>query len=146
MINILSTPPLPSLNQALTINNFLRFGKTGNNDLQLVLLCCCKVSWIVMLHILPPMNQTCLVTNQVVAGCKTLLQKVERNSTFSKKISTCCAFYRLKANLFCGKWWESSVRLDSCVILHNQKSVFTQLATTWFVGRQVRMLMAKCAT
>ena len=49
------------------------------------------------------MNQTCLATNQVVAGYKTLLQKVERNSTFGNKICTCCAFYGLKANLFRGK-------------------------------------------
>ena len=30
---------------------------------------------------LPPTNQTCLTTNQVVAGFKKLLQKLESNST-----------------------------------------------------------------
>ena len=30
-------------------------------------------------------GQTCLATNQVVAGCEKLLQKVESNSTFATK-------------------------------------------------------------
>ena len=75
--------------------------------------------------------QICLATNQVFAGCEKLLQKVESSSTFCDKICTCCAFYRPKANLFCTKWHESSVWRDSCVILSNQKSVFTQLAATF---------------
>ena len=41
-------------------------------------------------------HQTCLVTNQVVAGCEKLLLKVESSSTFYNKICTCCAFYRPK--------------------------------------------------
>ena len=32
-----------------------------------------------MLRVLPPTNQTCLVTNQVVSGCENLLQKVWLN-------------------------------------------------------------------
>ena len=42
-----------------------------------------------------------LATNQIVAGCENLLQKVESSSTFC--ISLRCAFYRPKANLFCSK-------------------------------------------
>ena len=33
------------------------------------------------------MNQTCLATNQIVAGCGTLLQKVESNSTCLTKMT-----------------------------------------------------------
>ena len=46
-------------------------------------------------------------------------------------------FYRPKADLFCNKWCNSHVWLDSHVILSNQKSIFTQLATTWFAAKQV---------
>ena len=35
-------------------------------------------------------HQTCLVTNQVIAGCEKLLLKVESSSTFYNKICTCC--------------------------------------------------------
>ena len=47
--------------------------------------------------------QTCLATNQVVAGCEKFLQKVESSSTFCNKMFTRCAFYPPKANLFCNK-------------------------------------------
>ena len=47
-----------------------------------------------MLRVLPPTNQTCLATNQVVAGCEKLLQNIESGSTFLNKICTCRAFYR----------------------------------------------------
>ena len=39
-------------------------------------------------------------SDQVVAGCKTFLKKVETSSTSCNTICTCCAFYRPKANLF----------------------------------------------
>ena len=32
-----------------------------------------------MMRVLPPTNQSCLVTNQVVSGCEKLLQKVWLN-------------------------------------------------------------------
>ena len=65
---------------------------------------------------LPPTNQTCLTTNQVVAGFKKLLQKLEGNSrTKSGPRETC---------------FVASVWRDSRVILTNQTSVFTELATT----------------
>ena len=38
-----------------------------------------------MWRVLPPTNQTCLATNQVVAGCEKLLQNVESGSSFFKK-------------------------------------------------------------
>ena len=45
--------------------------------------------------------QNQLNMNQVVAGCKKLMQKEQHSSTFCIKICTCCAlnFYRPKANL-----------------------------------------------
>ena len=36
---------------------------------------CCKMSSITVLHVLPPTNQTCLVKNEVVAGCKELINE-----------------------------------------------------------------------
>lgn len=44
--------------------------------------------------------QTCLVTNQVVAVCEELLQKVESSGPFCNKICTCCTFYQPKTNSF----------------------------------------------
>ena len=74
----------------------LRYGKTGNKNVQLVLQHCCNARFTNHL-------QTCLVTNQVVAACEKLLQKVESYSTFCIKICTCYVFYQPKANLFCSK-------------------------------------------
>ena len=39
-----------------------------------------------MLRVLPPTNQDCLTTNQVVTGYKKLLQKVESSSIFCSKV------------------------------------------------------------
>ena len=74
--------------------------------------------------------------NQVVAGYKKFLQKVEVSSPFCNKI---CTWYKLspKANFFCSKWRKSRIWRESRAILSNQKSVFRQLATTWFDTRQV---------
>ena len=66
-----------------------------------------------------------------------VMQKVESSYTYCNRICSCCAFYRPTANLFCNKWRKSRVWRDSRAILSNQKSVFTQLATTWFVARQI---------
>ena len=35
------------------------------------------------MRVLPPSNQTCLATNQLVAGCEKLLQRRDCNSTFA---------------------------------------------------------------
>ena len=64
--------------------------------------------------------QSCLRTNQVVAVCEELLQKVESSCTFCNKISTCCAFYGLKTNFFCSQWHNSCVWCNPCVISSNQ--------------------------
>ena len=48
--------------------------------------CGCKTSWITIMLVWPPTNQTSLATNQVVIGCEKLLQKVESISTFCNKI------------------------------------------------------------
>ena len=47
--------------------------------------------------------QSCLVTNQFVAVCEELLQKVESSYAFCDKICTCCMFYGPKTNLFCSQ-------------------------------------------
>ena len=47
------------------------------------------------------------------------------------------------SNLFCSKWHNFRLWRDSRVISSNQKSVFTQLATTWFVARQVWTWVSK---
>ena len=67
--------------------------------------------------------QMCLTTNQVVAGCKTLLQKLESSSPFCNKIYTCWAVQRPKANFFSNKWDNFRVYCDFRVILTNQKLV-----------------------
>ena len=127
------------------VQTTVRDGKTGSKSAHLVLKHWCKTSWKVMCwyttHI-----QTCLATNQLVAGCTNLLQKVESSSFFCDKICTCWVFYQPKANLFCSKWRNSHVWRDSCVILSNQKFEFTQLATTLFVTRQVWTWVVKRAT
>ena len=46
--------------------SLLRYGNTGNNN-KLVLPHCCKTRWKARLPVLPPLNKTCLATNQVVA-------------------------------------------------------------------------------
>ena len=53
--------------------------------------------------------QTCLATNQVVADCEKLLQKVERSCTFCSKLCSCCTFYEPKANLFCSRYGDVNV-------------------------------------
>ena len=107
--------------------------------MEVVLRHCCKLSWTAMMRDLPSTNQTCPATNQVVAGCETLLQTVESSSAFCNKIRACCGFYRPKTNLF--RVWR-----DSRVMLSNQKTVFTELATTWFVVRQVWTWLVKHVT
>ena len=82
-------------------------------------------------------SQTCLATNQVLAGCTNVLQKVQSSSTFCNKTCTSCAFYRPKEDLSCRKWRNTRVWRDSRLILSHHKSVFTQFATSWFVVRQV---------
>lgn len=65
---------------------------------------CCKTKWEAMLRVLPPTDQTCLATIQVVAGYEKLLQQLKSSYTFWNKICICCAFYRLKAILCCSMW------------------------------------------
>ena len=84
-------------------------------------------------------SQTCLATNQLVAGWETLLQTVESSSTFCSKLRACCGFNRPQTNL-------SRVWRDSRVILSNQKTVFTELVTTWFVARKVWTWLVKHVT
>ena len=123
--------PRSHIHFLITLVTVLWYGKTGHKNVQLVLQHCCKTRWIARFtnHV-----QTCLGTIQVVAGSENLLQKVESSSHFSNKICTCYAFYRSKAILLCSKWrCNSCVLRDTCVILFNQKSAFTQLTTTWTI-------------
>ena len=79
-------------------------------------------------------------TNRVVTDCEKLLQTVESSSIFFLQQNLKrCALYRPKANLFCSRLRKYRVWRDFRVISSNQKSVFTQLATTWFwfISRQV---------
>ena len=97
-----------------------------------------KTSWIAILQaLLATFKPFCNNFIYVVAGCENLFQKVESSSTFYNKICAYCPFYRTKVNLLYSEWRNSSVSRDFRVILSNSKSVFTQLATTGFVARQV---------
>lgn len=63
------------------------------------------------------------------SGCcrfRKVVAEIESCSTFCNEICTCSEFYRLKANLFAEND-ATRVWRDSCVILSNEKSVFTQL-------------------
>ena len=75
-----------------------------------------------MLRVLPPTNQTCPATNEVVAGWEKLLQKVETTSTFCSKL-----LYMLRVSLAQGKLVLRLAWRDFRVILSNQKSVFIQI-------------------
>ena len=69
----------------------------------------------------------------MTTGCEKLLQKVVSSFTFCRAI---CSLRLLPAQ---GKLWRNTrVEHDSCVILSNQKSVFTQwtqLEWRWVVKR-----------
>ena len=107
---------------------------------------CNKICTCCAFYHRPPWNR-CPATIQVVGGCENLLQKVESSCTFCNKICTCCASIGPRQTLFCCKWRNSLVWRDSRVILSNQKSVLSrQLATTWFVARQVWTWVVKRAT
>ena len=100
-----------------------------------VLQHCCKMSWIAMLRVLPPAAFKRLSCNN--SGCCRLRTFVAELYFLQQNLYM-LRVYRSKANLFCCKWLNSLVWRDSRVILSNQKSVLSrQLATTWFVSRQV---------
>jgi len=84
--------------------------------------------------------------SQVVAGYKTFLQKVEISSTFSNKICTRCTNWARKQTFFAASWHKSRKWRESRAILSNQKSLFRQLATTWFDTRQVWTWVVNKAT
>ena len=116
-------------------------GKMENKNVRLVLQHGWGMSRLVMLRVFPPTSQTCLATNQVTAGCEALSQKVEKSSTFCNKICKCCTFYPSTSLVlpFQGQLVLHQVTLIPQtmwrIILSNQKSVFTQIATTWYVVR-----------
>ena len=61
----------------------------------------------------------------------------EKFFSFCDTICKCCVFYRPNANLFCSKWLDYHVWRDSRIISFNQKTVLTQIATSWFFAKQV---------
>ena len=61
-------------------------GKTGNKNVQLVLQHCCRTSGKTMLRVLPATDQTCLATNQVVAGWT----KLRASHAIHGSYVTCC--------------------------------------------------------
>ena len=106
---------------------------------------CCNTSRKGMLRVLTPTfkpvwQQTRLF--QLAKGCC----RKQRVVAFCNKTCTCCAFYRPKANLFCGKWRKPRVGQDSRVISSNQATVLTQIEAPWFVERQVWTWVVKRAT
>ena len=62
--------PLNSPTQALSSLLPCQCLETGKKNAQLVFPYCYKKSWTAMLRMLPPTNQTCPATNEVVAGCR----------------------------------------------------------------------------
>ena len=95
------------------------YGKLGNKNMKHILQHDCKTTWIAMSR--------------------------ESSSTFCNQICKCCAFYTgpRETWMFCSKWRNARVWHNSRVILSNQKLVFTQLATSWFVTRQVWAWVSK---
>ena len=63
----------------------LRYGKLGHENVQLVLQHSCKKKLKNDVARFKTHIQICLATNQVVAGCETLLLKVESSSTYCNK-------------------------------------------------------------
>ena len=95
----------------------VRYGYSGNKDVQLdcfaILLqnelkssVACVTTYI----------QTCLATNQVVAGCEKLLQKGESSCTFYNKICTCCVFTGPRQTTILDKspWDSTSIFILFC--------------------------------
>ena len=75
------------------------YGQTGNKIVQLVLRHYRKTSWLAMLRVLPPTNQTCPTTNLVVAGCEKFLQKVESSSSFASNWYILCVLLASHADI-----------------------------------------------
>ena len=100
----------------------LRYNKTSNKNVHLLLQHCFKSSQ--PRCALTTHESNCLATNQVVAGCG----KKERRELLFFLQQNLYMLRVLLAQQFCFSAW----RRDSPVILSNPKSVFTQLATTWF--------------
>ena len=75
-----------------SVLQYVSYSEKGNKNALFVLQHCCQTSWKAMLRVLPPTDQTCLETNQAVAGCENLLQKAESRpfwvvNSFSSKVA-----------------------------------------------------------
>ena len=111
----------------------LRYNKTSNKNVHLLLQHCFKSSQ--PRCALTTHESNCLATNQVVAGCgkkerRELLFFLQQNLYMLRVLLA-------QTILFFSNWRKSREWRVSPVILSNPKSVFTQLATTWFGARQV---------
>ena len=97
-----------------------------------------------MLRVLP---STFTPENRVVAGCEKMVQKVASSSTFLQQNLYMLRVLPAQDKLrFWSKWHNFRLWRDSRVISSNQKSVFTQFATTWLVAKQVWTWLVKLAT
>ena len=92
------------------------------------------------------MNQTFLATKQVVPLWERFLEKEERSSMFCKKYVHVSRFTDPRQTCFATSDVKSCVWRDSGVILSNQKTVFTQHATTWFDAKRVWTRVVKRGT
>ena len=109
------------------------YDKRGNKTIQIVLQHSCRMSWKAMLSILPPRNQIWINCNKPTGSCRLsekLWQTVETVLLFAIKSEHVGCTHATFFNY--SKWCNSHVWSDFHIILSNQKSVFTQLATTWF--------------
>ena len=70
----------------------------------------------------------------------------KENSSLQQNLQNMLCIFETKVNLCCSKWHKFHVWCDTHIILCSQKSVFTQLAKTWFVARHVWMWVSKCTT
>ena len=82
--------------------------------------------WRETVSLLDAMRLRSNQSDQVVAGCKTFLQKVESSSTSCNTICSFCAFYRPKANMFWCFVANDATPVYGVTPAY-QKSEFTQL-------------------
>ena len=102
-----------------------------------------------MFGILPLTNQISLATNQVFEGYEQFLQKLESSFTFCNKFCWCCEFSSPSQTCFAAGDITPVYGVTPAWNFYefsSQKSVFTQLAATWFVAWQLWTWVVKHAT
>ena len=113
-----------------------RYGQTGNKNVKLNILHCCKTSWKAMLRMFPSRNQTCLVTYQVAWILTSGWIKIHGTHVIHRGCVTCC-----KTSLpWAGKTRNMSTLLQNKELLSTYCQNFSGLETNSFVARQVWFL------